>query len=98
MSVLDQAWLLLIVFTFVLAFMVFEIVTFDIDVKPIVLEEDVWLPNDVYVGPGVRIGRVTVLAARSIVFGDLHGGLVAAGMTARRIRDRVSDPIPSTAA
>lgn len=64
-------------------------VTFDIDAKPIVLEEEVWLPNDVYVGPGVRIGRGTVVAARSSVFDDLPGGIVAAGTPARKVRDRV---------
>jgi putative colanic acid biosynthesis acetyltransferase WcaF len=71
-------------------------VTFDIGAKPIVLEEEVWLPNDVYVGPGVRIGKGTVVAARSSVFGDLPGGIVAAGMPAQKIRDRVPGRLPTT--
>lgn len=64
-------------------------VTFDIDARPIVLEDEVWLPNDVYVGPGVRIGKGTVVAARSSVFRDLPCGIIAAGTPARKIRDRV---------
>jgi putative colanic acid biosynthesis acetyltransferase WcaF len=63
--------------------------TFDIEAKPVVIEDEVWLPNDVYVGPGVRIGTGTVVAARSSVFDDLPGGVVAAGTPARVIRSRM---------
>ena len=67
--------------------------TFDIEARPIVIEDEVWLPNDVYVGPGVSIGMGTVVAARSSVFDDLPGGVVAAGTPARIIRDRMPESI-----
>jgi putative colanic acid biosynthesis acetyltransferase WcaF len=63
-------------------------VTFDIEARPINIEDEVWLPNDVYVGPGVSIGRGTVVAARSSVFKSLEAGIVAAGTPARKVRDR----------
>lgn len=63
-------------------------ITFDIEAHPINIEDEVWLPNDVYVGPGVSIGRGTVVAARSSVFKSLEAGIVAVGTPARKVRDR----------
>jgi acetyltransferase-like isoleucine patch superfamily enzyme len=53
----------------------------------IVLEQDVWLGTGVMVMPGVRIGRGTVVAAGSVVTGDLPPFVVAGGMPARVIRE-----------
>jgi len=65
-------------------------ITFDIESYAIDIEDEVWLPNDIYVGPGVTIGKGTVVAARSSVFKSLESGIVAVGSPARKIRNRLS--------
>lgn len=55
---------------------------------PIVIEDECWLPNDVFVGPGVTIGRGTVVGARSSVFSNLPAGSICYGTPAKAIRPR----------
>ena len=62
----------------------------DIGKKPINIEDEVWLPNYVFVGPGVTIGRGTIVGARSSVFGDLPEGMICYGSPARPIKPRNS--------
>ena len=57
--------------------------------EPIVLEDDVWIAADVFVGPGVRVGVGSVVAARSSVFGDLPPWKVCAGTPAKPVAERV---------
>ncbi len=64
-------------------------VEFDITALPIFIEDEVWLPNDVFVGPGVRIGRGAVVGARSSVFSDLPEGMICFGTPAIPIRQRL---------
>jgi len=45
--------------------------TFDIFSKPIVIEQECWLATDVFIGPGVTIGKGMVIAARSSVYKDI---------------------------
>lgn len=45
----------------------------------IVLQPGAWIAADVFVGPGVRIGRGAVVGARSSVFGDVPELSVVAG-------------------
>lgn len=59
---------------------------------PIVVEDEVWLAADVFVAPSVRIGRGTVVGARSSVFKDLPAWKVCAGTPAKPIKDRVLAP------
>lgn len=61
---------------------------FEIASLPIVIEDEVWLPNDVFVAPGVRIGRGSVVGARSSVFKDLPPMMVCYGNPAKPIRPR----------
>lgn len=61
---------------------------FDIYQQPIVIEEECWLATDVYVAPGVTIGRGTVVGARSSVFKSLPAGKICMGSPVRVIRDR----------
>ena len=44
--------------------------------------------TDVYVGPGVTIGKGTVVGARSSVFKDLPRGKVCIGTPAKVVKDR----------
>jgi putative colanic acid biosynthesis acetyltransferase WcaF len=55
---------------------------------PIVVEDDVWIAADAFVGPGVRIGRGAVIGARACVFKDVEGGWVYGGNPARKIKER----------
>lgn len=62
---------------------------FDIFSLPIVLEDECWLATDVYVAPGVTIGRGTVVGARSSVFKSLPAGTICTGSPAKPIRNRM---------
>ena len=56
--------------------------------QPIVLKDECWLATDVYVAPGVTVGRGTVVGARSSVFKSLPAGMVCVGSPARVIEER----------
>lgn len=64
-------------------------IDFPIFAKKIVIEDEAWLATDVFVAPGVRIGRGTVVGARSSVFKDLPPGKVCIGNPAKPIKDRI---------
>jgi putative colanic acid biosynthesis acetyltransferase WcaF len=64
---------------------------FSIWAKKITIEEECWLATDVYVAPGVTIGRGTVVGARSSVFKDLPAGKVCVGSPAVVIKERVHE-------
>jgi len=70
----------------------FEDVAFPLVPMPIRIGRRVWLAADVFVGPGVTIGPGTVVGARSSVFRDLPGWIVATGTPAERVRDRTLGP------
>lgn len=55
---------------------------------PISIEDDVWIAADVFVGPGVTIGKDSVVGARSTVLHSLPPGMICGGDTARPIRPR----------
>ncbi len=59
-----------------------------IEVAPIVIEEDAWIGNNCYVGPGVTIGRGAIIAANSMVTKDVPPYTIAGGVPARPIRRR----------
>jgi putative colanic acid biosynthesis acetyltransferase WcaF len=56
--------------------------------KPIVVGENAWLGADVFVGPGVAIGELCVVGARSVVVKDLPARTVCAGSPCRPLKDR----------
>jgi putative colanic acid biosynthesis acetyltransferase WcaF len=56
--------------------------------KPIVIENDAWIAADVFVGPGVTIGRNCVVGARSTVLHSLPPGMICAGDNAKPLRPR----------
>ncbi|MFI5107219.1 MAG: putative colanic acid biosynthesis acetyltransferase [Terriglobales bacterium] len=63
---------------------------FSIAASPITIEDEVWLPNDIFVGPGVTIGRGCVVGARSTVLRDLPEMMLCAGYPAKPIRPRLT--------
>lgn len=54
----------------------------------IVVEDDVWIGANTVVLPGVRIGEGSVVGAGSVVTRDIAPFSVAAGVPARKIRER----------
>ena len=62
--------------------------TFDILKKPIVIKDECWITNDVYIAPGITIGKGAVIGARSSVFNDLEGGNVYIGSPAKFLKRR----------
>ncbi|HEY6183827.1 MAG TPA: putative colanic acid biosynthesis acetyltransferase [Terriglobales bacterium] len=63
---------------------------FEITERSIVIEDEVWLATDVFVGPGVRIGHGAVVGVRSTVLHDLQPMLVYVGNPAKPIRPRLT--------
>ncbi|CAA6826003.1 MAG: Colanic acid biosynthesis acetyltransferase WcaF (EC [uncultured Sulfurovum sp.] len=57
--------------------------------KKVTIEDECWLATDVYVAPGVTIGKGTVIGARSSVFKDLPSGKVCIGSPTQVIKDRI---------
>jgi putative colanic acid biosynthesis acetyltransferase WcaF len=55
---------------------------------PVVVEDQAWLATDVFVGPGVTIGKAAVVGARSSVFKSIEGGKIYAGNPAKIIKER----------
>ena len=61
--------------------------------RPIVIGENAWLGADVFVGPGVTVGDLCVVGARSVVMHDLPPRKICVGQPCRPIKDR---PEPRT--
>ena len=61
------------------------------DILPVVIEDDVWLGQNVVILPGVRIGRGAVVGANSVVHSDVPSYSVAVGIPARIVR-RFGEP------
>lgn len=56
-------------------------------VKPIFIEDDVWIGRSAVIMPGVRIGKGSVVAAGAIVTRSVPPHSLAAGVPARVIRE-----------
>ncbi len=63
--------------------------TFDLFAKKIVIEAETWVAMDVFVAPGVTIGRGAVVGARSSVFHDVPPGAISVGTPARVVGRRI---------
>lgn len=55
---------------------------------PITIGRNAWLGADVFVGPGVTIGELCVVGARSVAVNDLPARQVCVGSPCRPIRER----------
>jgi acetyltransferase-like isoleucine patch superfamily enzyme len=54
--------------------------------QAVVIEDNVWIGGQVYVLPGVRIGRDTVVGIHAVVFEDIPPGVIAGGNPAKVLR------------
>jgi len=56
--------------------------------QPIVIEDQVWVAADAFIGPGVTIGEGAVIGARAAVFKDVLPWTVVGGNPAKFIKKR----------
>lgn len=68
----------------------FQSEAFDIYQLPIVIEDEAWVATDVYIAPGVTIGKGAVIGARSSVFKDMPAGMICIGSPAKPIKPRMA--------
>lgn len=64
-------------------------VNFPIRARKIIIESEVWVAADVFVGPGVTIKQGSVIGARSSVFSDMPAEMVCFGYPCRPVKKRV---------
>jgi putative colanic acid biosynthesis acetyltransferase WcaF len=64
-------------------------VTFDIFSKPVSIEDECWITNDVYIAPGITVGRGTIIGARSTVLKSMPSGKICVGTPAIPIKNRL---------
>lgn len=62
--------------------------TFDMLDKKVTIEDQVWISTDVFVAPGVTVGRGALIGARSSVFSDMPSGMICLGLPAKPIKPR----------
>lgn len=63
--------------------------SFDIYAKKITVEPEAWIASDVFVAPGVRIGRGAVIGVRSTVLHDMPPMMVCYGSPATPRHTRI---------
>ncbi|WP_437925029.1 acyltransferase [Sorangium sp. So ce291] len=66
----------------------------DSEVRPVVIEDNVWLGARSMIFPGVTVGEGSVVAAGSIVMADVPPYTVVAGNPARRVASLRTEPPP----
>lgn len=56
---------------------------------PIIIEDQVWIASDVFIGMGVRVRQGAVIGARACVFRNVESWTVVGGNPARLIKKRI---------
>ncbi|QDV84641.1 putative colanic acid biosynthesis acetyltransferase [Stieleria magnilauensis] len=64
---------------------------FQLITRPIVIGEQAWVAAEVFVGPGVTVGKGAVLGARSVVFKDAIENGIYVGNPAKLVKERQWD-------
>lgn len=55
------------------------------EVRPVIIEENVWIAENAFIQAGVRIGANSIIAANSVVTKNIPTNVIAFGMPARAI-------------
>lgn len=63
--------------------------TFRLLRTPVTIGDDVWIGADSFIGPGVHVGTLSVVGARSSTYKNLPGRMVCVGNPAKPIKERV---------
>ncbi|MFA4932981.1 MAG: acyltransferase [Candidatus Omnitrophota bacterium] len=58
----------------------------DNNVRPIIIEDDVWIGRGCFICKGVKIGKGSIIGARSVVTKDVEPFTIVAGQPARLIK------------
>ena len=53
------------------------------EIEPVIIEDNVWIGYQSYVGKGVHIGQGSIIAANSVVLKNIPQNCIAAGNPAR---------------
>ena len=53
------------------------------------IEDEAWVATDVFVAPGVTIGKGAIIAARSTVTKDIESLYIYRGNPAKKVRQRI---------
>ncbi len=64
---------------------------FDLVVKPITILDEVWICANVFVGPGVTIGKKSVVTSGSVVTRNLPSGMICSGNPCVPIKPRKTE-------
>lgn len=67
----------------------YQIASFPIRARAIYIGEEAWVASDVFIAPGVTIGKGAVIGARSSVFSDMPEGMVCMGSPCKPVKPRV---------
>jgi len=67
----------------------YQVENFPIRAKSIEVEDEAWVASDVFIAPGVTIGKGAVIGARSSVFSDMPEGMVCMGSPCKPVKPRV---------
>ena len=62
---------------------------FPIFARTVTIEPEAWLAADVFVAPGITVGRGAVIGSRSSVFSDMPALMLCFGSPARPVRPRL---------
>lgn len=63
---------------------------FPIRARKITVEPEAWVAADVFIAPGITIGRGAVIGARSSVFSDMPSGMVCIGYPCKPVKPRLA--------
>lgn len=58
---------------------------------PVTIGDDAWICADAFIGPGVSVGRHSIVGARAVAMRDVPAGKIVAGNPAVVIRDISTD-------
>lgn len=58
-------------------------------VKPIIVEDRVWVAAEAYIAPGIKLSKGSVIGAKACVFRDVEEYSVVGGNPAREIKKRI---------
>jgi len=63
--------------------------TFKLIRPPVTIGDDCWIGADAFIGPGVTVGNLSVVGARSSVYKDVEARQVFVGNPAKPIKERI---------